>query len=346
GAGPDAVEARELLGGEGDLERPEAPGQLLHRARPDDRRADGGVGEQPGERDVGGRRAELAAEALVRLELRAVPLDALLEAFARAAALLRLLERAAEQAARERAPRDHPDAVRAARGQHLQLDRARAQVVEALLGDEPEEVARRRPGVRLRDLPAGEVAAPHVHDLAGGDELLHRLPDLVPGCLPVDAVHLVEVDAVGLQAAEALVARAPDVIRGEPRVVRPLAHRGIDLGGEDDRLAAAAALREPAAYYLLGVVLAVAPAGDLVLVYAVVDGIARTGYAHDAVALGGERAEVHGPEAEAADAQPGAAEMDVLHDRSPSTPRWAAIWPLPSGCEAAERRPRQVSERS
>src|SRR5439155_15631170 len=114
GAGPDAVEARELLGGERDLERPEAPGHLFHRARSDDRRRDGGVGEQPGERDVGGRLAELAAEALVRLELRAIPLDALPEPLARAATLLRLLERAAEQAAPERAPRDDPDAVRAA----------------------------------------------------------------------------------------------------------------------------------------------------------------------------------------------------------------------------------------
>src|SRR5205823_1944948 len=201
------------------------------------------------------------------------------------------------------------------RAEHLQLDRARAQVVEALLGDEPEEVARRRPGVRLRDLPAGEVAAPHVHDLASGDELLHRLPDLVPGCLPVDVVHLVEVDAVGLQAAEALVARAPDVVRGEPRVVRPLAHRGIDLGGEDDRLAAAAALREPAADDLLGDALAAAPAVDVRRVEEVDAGLARAVHEREAFALAGERAEVHGPEAEAADAQPAAAEMDVLHGR-------------------------------
>src|SRR5205823_6116899 len=233
-------------------------GQLLHRARPDDRRGDGGVGEQPGERDVGGRLAELAAEGLVRLELRAVPLDALLQPFARPAALLRLLERAAEQAARERAPRNHPDAVRAARGEHLQLDRARAQVVEALLGDEPEEVARRRPGVRLRELPA----------------------------------------------------------------VRPLAHRGIDLGGEDDRLAAAAALREPAADDLLGDAIAAAPAVDVCRVEEVEAGLARAVHEREAVALAGERAEVHGPEAEAADAQPGAAEMDVLHGRCPSTPSW------------------------
>src|SRR2546422_9583348 len=94
GAGPDAVEACELLGGERDLERPEAPGQLLHRARPDDRRGDGGVGEQPGDRDVGGRLAEPAGEAPVRLELRAGPLHPLLEGVARAAAPPLLLWRA------------------------------------------------------------------------------------------------------------------------------------------------------------------------------------------------------------------------------------------------------------
>src|SRR5207249_1154651 len=158
----------------------------------------------------------------------------LLQPFARAAALLRLLERAAEQAASQRAPRDHPDAVRAARGEHLQLDRARAQVVEALLGDEPEEVACRRPGVRLCDLPAGEVAA----------------------------------------------------------------------------------------------------------------GLARAVHEREAVALGGERAEVHGPEAEAADAQPGAAEMDVLHGRCPSTPRWQPYRPPAQARDLSTARFRRSSARS
>ena len=41
-------------------------------------------------------------------------------------------------AARQRAPRDHADAVVAARGQHLELDRAHQQVVVALLADQPE----------------------------------------------------------------------------------------------------------------------------------------------------------------------------------------------------------------
>ena len=66
--------------------------------------------------------------------------------------------------------------MRAAGGDDLELDGTRVQVVEALLGDDPEEVARGRGALRLRDLPPREVAAADVEDLAGGDELLHRLP--------------------------------------------------------------------------------------------------------------------------------------------------------------------------
>src|SRR5207249_3608450 len=81
---------------------------------------------------------------------------------------------------------------------------------------------------------------------------------------------------------------APDVVRGGPRVVRRLAHRGIDLGGEDDRLAAAAALREPAADDLLGDALAAAPAVDVGRVEEVDAGLARAVHEREAVALAGE----------------------------------------------------------
>src|SRR5207244_5788182 len=127
------------------------------------------------------------------LELRATLLDALLDALARPAPLLGLTQHAAEQPARERTPGDDAHAERATGRDHLQLDRARRQVVEALLRDEPEKMARDRGRVRLRDVPGGEVAAADVQDLARGDELLHRLPDLLPGRIPVDVVHLVEV---------------------------------------------------------------------------------------------------------------------------------------------------------
>ena len=91
------------------------------------------------------------------------------------------------------------------------------------------------------------------------DERLHRLPDLVPRRVAVDVVHLVEVDVIGLQPAQALFARAADVQRREPAVVRPLGHRTEDLRREHDLLAPTAALREPAADDLLGHALALRP---------------------------------------------------------------------------------------
>ena len=179
------------------------------------------------------------------LELRASPSRS--AAAPSGAGRVRRARHPAEHPAGERAPRDHAEAVAAARRQHFELDRARHQVVQALLAHQPEEVARAGGLVRLRDVPAGEVAAPDVDDLALLDERLHRLPHLVPRRGPVDVVHLVEVDVVGLQAAQAGVARGADVTRGEAAVVRPLRHRSVDLGGEHDLLASVAALREPVA---------------------------------------------------------------------------------------------------
>src|SRR5689334_13439376 len=233
---------------------------------------------------------------------------------ARAPARGDLLERAAEEPAGERAPRDDAEPERAARGEHLELHRPRREVVEALLGDEPEEVARRGRGLRARDVPAREVAAADVHDLALRDELLHRLPDLVPGRVPVDVVHLVEIDAIGAQAAEALVARAPDVVRGEPAVVRPFAHLRVDLGREDDSVPSRRVLREPAPDDLLRDALAGLPAVDVGRVEEVDAGVERAIHDREAVGLARERPEVHRAEAEAAHAQTGTAETDVVHD--------------------------------
>jgi hypothetical protein len=83
-------------------------------------------------------------------------------------------------------------------------------------------------------------------------QLLHRLPDLLPRRLPVDVVHLVEVEMVRLQAAQTLVAGRPDVQCRQPRLIRPVAHFRIHLGRQDDFVAASTALGELPANDLLG----------------------------------------------------------------------------------------------
>src|SRR5262249_10813043 len=179
-AGPDLVEPREGVRGKLEVQRAERAGELLHGPRTDDRRRHRRLAEEPGEGDVRGRVAQLAAEALVGVQLRTPFLDAPPDAVAPAAALRDPRARAAEQPARERAPRDDADPERPARRDQLELDRPRGEVVEALLGDEPEEVTRRGRRLRHGDVPGREVAAPDVEDLALRHQLLQRLPDLVP----------------------------------------------------------------------------------------------------------------------------------------------------------------------
>src|SRR5699024_11833220 len=96
------------------------------------------------------------------------------------------------------------------RRQHLELDLAGEEVVQRLLGDEPERAAAGRGLVRLGDVPAGEVRGADVADLPLRDQQVHRLPDLLPGRGAVYVVHLVEVDVVRLQATQGRVDCAAD----------------------------------------------------------------------------------------------------------------------------------------
>jgi len=76
-------------------------------------------------------------------------------------------------------------------------------------------------------------------------------------------VHLVQVDPVGLEAPQRGLALADDAGGQQLALVGPVAHRPVDLGGDDDLVAAPAALGEPAADDLLGDALALAPAVDV-----------------------------------------------------------------------------------
>src|SRR6185436_18182553 len=121
---------------------------------------------------------ELGAQLLPLLQLRSHLLDALQRQGTLTARRLLVAEHSTEHPTRERAPRNQPHPIVAAGGQHFELDRANQEVVVALLTDQSERVARPRPFVRLRDMPAGKVAAADIDDLALLHEGVHRLPDL------------------------------------------------------------------------------------------------------------------------------------------------------------------------
>ena len=209
--------------------------------------------QQPREGHVGRLLAQLLAQVLVGGELVPVRLDRQLRPAGDPTTALALgLEHAAEQPAAERGPGDQADAVGLRGGQHLELDRPADQVVERLLADRAAEAAGPRGLIGPGDVPAREVGRADVDDLALRDQHLHRLPDLVPRGVPVDVVHLVQVDVVGPQPLQRGVAGAADVQRRQLALVRPRAHAAVELGRQHGSLAPAAAAGEPVADDLLG----------------------------------------------------------------------------------------------
>jgi len=93
----------------------------------------------------------------------------------------------------------------------LALGVSRQQRVLILRGHE-----RRPPGgkpgeVRLGHPPAGEVGMAEVADLAFVGQLLERADGLGQRCRRIGHVHLVQIDVLGLQPAQAALRGRPDV---------------------------------------------------------------------------------------------------------------------------------------
>src|SRR6187551_3573023 len=93
---------------------------------------------------------------------------------------------------------------------HLELYVTDEQVVERLFADQSHEVSPSSSGLRLGDMPAGEIAAAGVEDFASLHRQLDRLPDLLPRCVPIDVVELIEIDVVGLQPAQTRIECSAD----------------------------------------------------------------------------------------------------------------------------------------
>src|SRR5262249_511596 len=96
-------------------------------------------------------------------------------------------------------------------------------------------------------------------------------------------------------------------------LVGPLAHAAEDFGRQDDALATPPTLGQPATDDLLGGALARLPAVDVRRIEEVDAQLDRPVHDGGAVGLGGQRAEVHGAEAQPAHLDPSATEADVLH---------------------------------
>ena len=117
----------------------------------------------------------------------------------------------AQPAAVQRAPHDGAHAVALAGGQDVALDGAHEDRVGRLLAAEALTAALLGRPLGLHDQVGrerGRADGPH---LALVDEVGERAQRLVDVGRPVGTVHLVEVDPVGAEAAEAVLARPDDV---------------------------------------------------------------------------------------------------------------------------------------
>src|SRR5258708_40089882 len=114
-------------------------------------------------------------------------------------------------------------------------------------------------GVRRVGEPVRRVVrAAGVEHLARADEIVERAQRLLLGHRDVLHVDLVEIDAIGAQPAQRVVAALDDAVAPRAGATRPVAHRESQLRREPD-LAARATPGEPPAQLALA---APALAGD------------------------------------------------------------------------------------
>ena len=90
---------------------------------------------------------------------------------------------------------------------------------------------------RFHEVPAREIRAGDVADLAGFDERVERFDGFIDGRGGIEAVHVIDVDAVGFQTLEALLAGANEVIAGGSDVVRAIAKAEGGFAGDKKLLA-------------------------------------------------------------------------------------------------------------
>ena len=91
---------------------------------------------------------------------------------------------------------------------------------------------------RAGELPGMHRRGADVAGLAGLDDVVQRFERLLDRRVVVQAVDLVEIDVVHAEPAQAVVDLGHDRLARQAGAVRAGAHPAIDLGGDDDLVAA------------------------------------------------------------------------------------------------------------
>src|SRR6202789_893200 len=88
-------------------------------------------------------------------------------------------------------------------------------------------------------MPAGEIRAADVADLAGANELIERGERFLDGSVVVLAVQLEQVDRFDLEPLERAFRRLQKMLARRPVVIRTVAQREFRLGGKEHAIALA-----------------------------------------------------------------------------------------------------------
>jgi hypothetical protein len=107
------------------------------------------------------------------------------------------------------------------------------------VGDIASEAVLLGDGERLHQVPAGEIGAADITDLAAANEIVEGADGLLDRRLRIEAVQLEEIDIVGAEPAQAALDRTQQMVTRGADIVRPLAGAEGRLGRDDDAVAAA-----------------------------------------------------------------------------------------------------------
>ena len=163
-------------------------------------------------------------------------------------------------------------------------------------------------GVVVGHLPGIMIGAADVAGFAGFDEVVEGHDGFIDGGIGVGVMQLEEIDAVGLQAAEAAVEGVEDVDAGIAAEFVAVAVAFVDFGAEEDGVAFAVGFEDVSQEYFAIAV----GVGGVDEVDAVVEGFVGDPLAHGLVDF---FAEGHGAQGKAGGGHAGIAEASVLHGR-------------------------------
>ena len=229
----------EVLGAELEVGGAEVLLEAVQLARPGDRSDPRLLGQQPGERDLGGRGSVALGHVLEPVEQPLVGLPRVLGEPRDRGPDVALGERGrrvdspGEEPFAQRAVGDEPDPQLRDGREDLLLGRTPPEGVLALeSGDGMDRV-------RAPDGVGGRLGHPEVPHLAGLDQPLDGAGDVLDGDVRVDAVLVVEVDDVDVEPAQRALDRPVDVLRPARHAVRDavVVVREAELRGDDHLVA-------------------------------------------------------------------------------------------------------------